>query len=149
MKRRRDRAEPLADDLAVARDLADLLLDEISPCSSAATPRPLHEGGDARAGILHQVLDRLAERGMALQPTQPPAGHRPVLGEGLDEQDAVLLVHDVVERGRQRVRPAVNEASVDFVGDDPEPVLAREVEDEAELLPRRRPARRVGGRVDE
>ena len=39
------------------------------------------------------------------------------------------VVHDVVERGRARVRAVVDEAAIDLVGDDPEPVPAREIED--------------------
>ena len=60
---------------------------------------------------------------MRLDPADAPAGHRPVLGEGVDEQDAVVRLHDV-EEGR-RAAAAIVEQRIDLVGDDPEIALRR------------------------
>ena len=56
-------------------------------------------------------------------------------------------VHDVVERGRALA--LVGQPAVDFVGDDPEAVPAREIENGRELLARRDEAGRIGRRIEE
>ena len=90
-----------------------------------------------------------AERSGGADPADAPAGHRPVLGEGVDEEDAVVRIGDVVE-GRRRARPVIDEAAVDLVGDDPEAALARARARIARSSSSRRgPAGRIGGRVDE
>src|SRR2546421_1053939 len=62
----------------------------------------LHERRDAGGRILDHVLDYLPERGMARDPANTPAGHRPVLGERIDEQDPGLWLHHIEERRRAR-----------------------------------------------
>ena len=84
---------------------------------------------------------------MGLDPADTPAGHRPVLGEAVDEQDAVLARRDV-EEGR-RTAMAVVEQRIDLVGDDPKALFAGEIEDRLQRLVIGGPAGRVGRRVDE
>ena len=81
-------------------------------------------------------------------PAHAPAGHRPVFRERVDEDDAVVRRHHVVERGRAR-SAAIPEARIGLVGDDPEAVLAREREQEFQIVMRRGPAGRIGRRHDD
>ena len=57
----------------------------------------LHELCNPRSRVLDQIFDGLAERRMRFEPTNAPARHGPVLRKGIDEQDAVRVVHDVEE----------------------------------------------------
>jgi hypothetical protein len=76
-----------------------------------------------------------------------PAGHRPVLREGIDEDDPVALLHDVEEGGRAPAGIVIER--VDLVGHDPEVMPPGDGEQVFEVRARRRPAGRVRRRVDE
>ena len=144
--------ETLADDGAAAARAGDLLVCEIAALLQRRDGGALQEGGDPGSRILDEVLDRRSERRRRLEPADAPAGHGPVLGEGLHEQDAVVRLHDVVEGRRAAVDRqglVVDEAGVDLVGDDPQAVPPRERENGTEVVEARGPAGRVGRRVDD
>src|ERR1700738_1526540 len=92
----------------VARDVppAPRALDQVRDETLAPLDRrdggALHELRYARGRILDHVLDHLTELGMRRDPADAPAGHRPVLGERVDEQNAILALHDVEKRRRAR-----------------------------------------------
>ena len=85
--------------------------------------------------------------GGRLEPSDPKPGHRPVLRQGLDEQDLVVRRHHVVERGRAGA--VVGQAAIDLVGDDPEPMRAGESERRREFLARGDEAGRIGRGIQE
>ena len=66
----------------------------------------LQEGGRAGGVDLDDALDRRAQRARRLQPADAPARHRPVLGEGVGEQQLLLVLADVEEGGRARLARA-------------------------------------------
>ena len=109
----------------------------------AALQELRHAGGR----ILDQILEQCGRARDGAQPADAPAGHRPVLGERVDEEDAVLRLHDVHE-GR-RAAAAEMEQRIDLVGDDPQAVPAAKIEDRLQRLAVGGPAGRVGRRVDE
>ena len=117
------RGKPGADDVPPRPRPVDLHGKEFVALVERHGRGALHEGRDARGRVLDEVLDGLAERRRGRKPADPPAGHRPVLGEGVDEENAVVRVGDVVER--RRARAGIVEAVIDLVGDDEEATLTR------------------------
>ena len=95
----------------------------------------LQEGGRAAGVDLDDALDGRAQRARRLQPADAPARHRPVLGEGVGEQQLLLVLADVEEGGRARFAAlAVVEARIDLVAEDPQAALAADVADGDQLL---------------
>ena len=119
-----------------------------SPSSSAATAPRCMKAATPEVEYWMRFSITPPSVGRRADPADAPAGHRPVLGEGVDEEDAVVLLHRR-RRRRARARAVEDEAAVDLVGDDPEAALAGKREDGAKLVLGRRPAGRVGRRVDE
>ncbi len=103
--------------------------------------------GDAGGRILDEVFNDLPQFFRHDDPADAPAGHRPVLGEGVDEDDAIVGLHDIKEGSRAAT--TIIEMRVDLVGHDPETLAPRDVENGAQIIKRRGPAGRIGGRVDE
>ena len=99
----------------------------------------LHELRHARRRILNEIFDLLPERGMGCDPSHAPARHRPILGEGVDEEDAILGRHDIVEGWCARTVP-VPEAGIGLVGDDPESMPAGDREQRREVVAARGPS---------
>ena len=85
--------------------------------------------------------------GASIQPMRQP-GHGPVLRQGLDVEDLLVVFRDIVEGGRACVDAearVMEEAPVDLVGDDPQIMLAGEVAHGAQIIEARRPAGGIGG----
>ena len=100
----------------------------------------LHELRDAGGRILDQVLEHLLQRGMDASASR---SRQPVIAQFLEKVLTNRMrssgVHDV-EEGR-RAAAAVVEQRIDLVGDDPQVVPAREVEDRLQRLACRRSSR--------
>src|SRR4029077_7334504 len=106
------------DDLTSAlRDL-DLARDEGLALFERCDGGALHESGDARGRILDEILDRGAKRRRGLEPADAPSRHGPILGEGLRIENALFATR-VIMKGGCAGLTAVDEAPVDFIGDDP------------------------------
>ena len=88
-----------------------------------------------------------AERRGRGDPAQPPAGHRPGLGEAVDHDHPIVRLGLLQERWR--VPAVVDEPRVHLVAHDPDAALARERQHLPLLLGRHHPAGRVVGRVQE
>ena len=141
------RRQPLAQNIPRAAAAVDLPGEERFAVIERGGRGALGEDGDAGGGVLNQVLDRLAERGRGLEPADAEPGHRPVLGQRLDEQDLVVRRHRVVERGRAGA--LVDDSAINLVGDDPKPMPARDRQRRGDFLARGDEAGRVGGGVEE
>src|SRR5262249_6349785 len=63
----------------------DLMRQKTVPAVERRHRGALHERRYARSRILNEILDDLPERRMRLDPSDAPAGHRPVLGERVYE----------------------------------------------------------------
>ncbi|MDT4844101.1 hypothetical protein FQZ97_780440 [compost metagenome] len=119
----------------------------IFPARQGDHPRRLHEGRRAGAAVLDQLADVAQHRRRHDDPAQAPSGHAPGLGEGIAADDPVLGRRDVQE-GR-RARRIEADALVDIVADDPDAQAPAVREDGFLRLARKRPARRVVGRVQQ
>ncbi len=108
----------------------------------------LHELSDAGGRILDEIFEDLARLRRGDDPADTPAGHRPVLGERVGEENAVTLDHHV-EEGRRTVTATIIIERIDLVGEDPEAMTARKLEDRLQILMRRCPAGRVRRGIDE
>ena len=104
-----------------------------------------HLAGVRRADeqVLHQPLDTADVRLRHHHPADAPAGHREVLGEGVDDVD---LVADLQRRDRAG---AVVQPVVDLVGDEADAELARPLDQRGELGARQHGAGRVGRARDQ
>ena len=110
-------------------------------------PAKLHERRRAGRVVLDQlVVDRAHGHRMG-QPAEPPAGHRPGLGERVDHDDRIVVVDVVEHRGRRFA--VIGDAVVDLVGDQPDTAFATECDELDSLLFRHQPAGRVGRRAGE
>ncbi len=87
--------------------------------------------------------------GEALRVDQPPGsppGHRPILREGVGDDQPVVLRADLQEGRREG--PVIGEMRVDLVREDPQTTRPGEVAQRHHLVPRHDPAGGVRGRVD-
>ena len=80
------------------------------------------------------------------QPAHAPARHRPRFGEAVDDEDVVVGLGD---RGKTRRRRVVDDRRVNFVRNDRDAALAREIQDRALLAFAHDPAGRIAGRGKE
>ena len=95
--------------------------------------------------VAGQPVDRAAQPLGHEQPAQPPAGHREVLGEGVDD--------DRLARGRPGAdvagAPGVGDAVVDLVADQPDPGARAVGRQRGQLVRRQHGAGRVGRAGDD
>ena len=82
------------------------------------------------------------------QPADAPAGHRPGLGEAVDHEHRVVRFGDGQERRRMR-RAVIDQGAIDFVADDGDAALAREIQDAFLFVRRQHPAGGIAGRGEE
>ena len=141
------RRQRIADDVPARVAARDHLLKVRLAPFDGGDGAVLQEGRHAGRVVLDQVLEHLAERLRPDQPADAPAGHRPVLREGADDDQPLVRRADLQE-GRRDVH-AIDQAAVDLVGDDPQAALPGEVAHGDLVLPAHRPAGRVARRVDE
>ena len=107
----------------------------------------LHESGCAGDVVLGEHRQGGFEARRCRDPAEPPAGHGPGLGEGVDRDDQVVGFD--VAQGIGGVRLAVTEARVGVVGDEPDAVAPAVLDDGVQFLGADRPARGVAGTVQE
>ncbi len=108
----------------------------------------LHELRDTRCRILNEIFDHLPERRMRGDPAHAPAGHRPVLRERIDEENAIIRRHHIEEGWCARPL-AIPEPRIDFVGDDPESCACAQARAaDVKFVVRRGPAGWIGRRDD-
>ena len=138
------RAEQTISRPARARSICDCANASFS-CRAATPARCMN---CATPDVLYWIMffNKLGQFLRALQPADPPTGHRPVLGEGLNEQDEVAVFAQMLKARCEAV--TVVEAAVDLIGDDPDAVLAREFKDAAQLIRGCRPAGRISRGID-
>ena len=87
----------------------------------------LGEDGGTGVVALGQHRHRLDQVARVHHPAQPPAGHRPGLGEAVEHEHRLVRAGELQE-GRRRVGAGQHVAVVDLVGDQPEPVPPAQVE---------------------
>ena len=107
-------------------------------CTNTVAPVLKHSERTAQAS---------ANRARRDHPPDPPAGHRPGLGEAIHDDHRIVVLRDG-EEGRRDLA-AEHVAVVDLVGDEEDVALPAEIEQLGLLSGRHHPAGGVAGRVDE
>src|SRR5215468_8396724 len=105
--------------------------------------RPLHEHWGARGVVLDQLAEVWHQGKWRHDPSEPPSGHQPGLGEAVGADQAIIRRSEIEKRrsAYRLLAALVVQPLVHVVGDDPDPLPPAMREDRGLCFALERPAR--------